>query len=122
MRILYRKKITNLLVQQAIQAAAVQIAKGYIGKPEWQVAAANLRQPYWDWAQNTLLPDQIIKQETVWITTPEGKRSVPNPFLSYRFHPLDKDFGSDYDKYPTTLRYPTTHDSDAKSDVETLKE
>jgi len=90
-------------------------------KEQWQQAAATLRQPYWNRGSKPLLPDQIISQGTLTIETPEGWRTVQNPFLFYRFHPICEDFPPDANKYPTTLRYPTTHDSDAKSNVKSLK-
>jgi len=48
-------------------------------------AAANLRQPYWDWAVNSVPPDEVISFTQLTITGPEGSITVDNPLYRYVF-------------------------------------
>lgn len=109
-------------MQQVLQNYAKDIAKTYkIDQAQWEKAAADLRQPFWDWAKNTLPPPEVISLDKVTITTPDGLRAeVDNPLRRYRFHPIDASFPDPYDNWATTLRHPTTDGSDAQDNVQSL--
>jgi len=110
--------------QQIIQAHAVQIADTYQtpDAADWKKAAADLRQPFWDWASNSVPPDEIISLEQVSIVVPNGDTiSVQNPFLRYRFHPIEPTFPPPFHSWPTTLRHPTSSRPDAQSNVAQLR-
>ncbi|KAF5391307.1 hypothetical protein D9757_001938 [Collybiopsis confluens] len=113
-----------LLIEQAIQRAAIAIAATYtVNKAQYQNAALNLRQPYWDWARNPVPADEVISLDTVTITNPSGQRvSVPNPLRRYTFHPIDDSFPDPYASWPTTLRHPHISGPKAKDDVTELKQ
>jgi tyrosinase len=106
-----------------LQQHAVEIAATYrVNTEDWKKAAADLRQPYWDWAANAIPPDQVISQTQVTITDRNGKRVlVDNPLHHYKFHPIDKSFPEPYSGWPTTLRQPTSGDADATDDIAALQ-
>ena len=106
-----------------MQQRATEIAATYtVDKADWQQAASNLRQPFWDWARNAIPPDEVIALTQVTITGPNGKPvKVDNPLYQYTFHPIDPSFPDPYSGWPTTLRQPTSTDPDATDDVATLK-
>jgi tyrosinase len=106
-----------------LQQRAEEIAAKYtVDAEDWKQAATNLRQPYWDWALNAILPDQVIKLTQVTITNKDGKQvKVQNPLYHYKFHPIDQSFPDPYSGWPTTLRQPTSQDPDATDDVAMLQ-
>ncbi|KAJ3896545.1 tyrosinase [Lentinula edodes] len=112
-----------LLIEQAIQAAAVNIAATYIvDRARYQNAASNLRQPYWDWARNPVPPPEVISLDEVTIVDSSGEKiSVPNPLRRYTFHPIDPSFPEPYQSWPTTLRHPLTDDANTSDNVPELK-
>ncbi|GAW02360.1 tyrosinase [Lentinula edodes] len=112
-----------LLIEQAIQAAAVDIAATYIvDRARYQDAALNLRQPYWDWARNPVPPPEVISLDEVTIVNPSGEKiSVPNPLRRYTFHPIDPSFPEPYQSWSTTLRHPLSDDANASDNVPELK-
>jgi tyrosinase len=96
-----------------LQQHAVKIAKGYQDQARWSLAAENLRAPYWDWATNIVPPPEVISLEYLDIIKPEGKKSVPNPLLRYKFKPVDPSFellsratGIAFKDFQTTIRNP----------------
>jgi len=110
--------------EQVIQQHAVDIASKYTtpDAADWKQAAADLRQPFWDWASNIIPPDEVIALAKVTIITANGaSTSVDNPFLRYRFHPIEPTFPPPFINWPTTLRYPTSSGSNAQSNVNQLK-
>ncbi|KAF8514606.1 hypothetical protein JB92DRAFT_124714 [Gautieria morchelliformis] len=114
------------LLEQIIGTHAASIAEKYTADTAlWKSAAANLRQPYWDWAINPVPPDVIISDEKVKILhAPMGEEvEVENPFLRYRFRSDSErqSFHESFKDWPTTLRYPTGKGKDATSDVVQLK-
>ncbi|KAJ4488015.1 tyrosinase [Lentinula aciculospora] len=111
-----------VLVEQAIQAAAIKIAATYtVDKARYQDAALNLRQPYWDWARNAVPPPEVISLDKVTIVNPGGQKvSVPNPLRRYTFHPIDPSFPEPYQSWPSTLRHPLTEDPNAKDNIPQL--
>ncbi|KAF9005143.1 tyrosinase [Cyathus striatus] len=112
-----------LLYEQILNQAAREIAEEYtVDTNAWKEAAANLRQPYWDWAQNTVPPAEVISLQQVPIITPDGKKTmVDNPLFRYRFHPVDSSFGRPYSQWSTTLRFPTSRTSSATSDINRMR-
>jgi Common central domain of tyrosinase len=126
---LHRHNIDRI-EQQLLQQHAVEIAKGYQDQARWSLAAQNLRAPYWDWATNIVPPPEVISLEYLDIIKPEGKKSVPNPLLRYKFKPVDPSFellsratGIAYKDWQTTIRHPRDQDlsnPDAKTNVQLL--
>ena len=106
-----------------MQQRAEQIAATYtVDTENWKQAASNFRQPFWDWAQNAIPPDQVIAQKQVTITGKDGNKvTVDNPLYHYSFHPIDPSFPDPYSGWQTTLRQPTSQDPDATDDVAMLK-
>ena len=109
--------------QQILQKHATDIAETYtVDKPRWQKAAADLRQPFWDWARNMVPPPEVISMRQVTITGPDGNRTrVDNPLFHYRFHPIDPSFPRPYSNWPSTFRHPTTFGPDAEDNVRELQ-
>ncbi|KAA1472059.1 photo-regulated tyrosinase [Dentipellis sp. KUC8613] len=112
-----------MLYEQVLQSHAKDIAAKYtVDKDRWSKAAANLRQPYWDWASNTIPPPEVISLQQVTITTFNGSKvKVDNPLVRYKFHPIDPSFPQPYSNWPTTLRHATSNDANAKDNVDELK-
>ena len=106
-----------------MQQHALEIAATYtVNTQDWKKAAADLRQPYWDWASNAIPPPQVIEQQQVTITNNTGKQvKVDNPLYHYKFHPIDNSFPDPFSNWPTTLRQPTSGDSDATDDLDELR-
>ncbi|KAF9018170.1 Di-copper centre-containing protein [Hymenopellis radicata] len=108
------------LFEQALQGCAREIAARYQNNRDaWTRAANDLRSPYWDWATNHLPPPEVTELKTVEIFTPESEDalvSVPNPLLSYRYHPKP-----DFEVATETARHPMKPRDDAKS-LKALKE
>ncbi len=97
----------------------MEIAETYtVDKERWKQAAADLRQPFWDWAKNAVPPPEVISLERVKITRPDGSTVlVDNPFLRYRFQSSVSDIPDKLRHWPTTLRRPTTEGKDATDNV-----
>lgn len=52
----------------------------------WQVAANQLRIPYWDWASSPVMP-AVASQSIVQIVNSKGQnQAVTNPLYQYSFH------------------------------------
>ncbi|KAK6580768.1 hypothetical protein PZA11_007004 [Diplocarpon coronariae] len=100
-------------------------------RAKYQEAAASFRIPYWDWAatpeDGDYFPNSVGGSTTVSVITPtsnDQEVSIANPLYSYTFHPLNPvagDFvslqGTPYNRWQSTLRYPTsTRSVSAKSD------
>ncbi|KAJ7476711.1 tyrosinase [Mycena latifolia] len=111
-----------LLFEQALQRAAIAIAATYtVDQDRFNAAALELRQPYWDWASNSVPPPEVISLDQVSIIAPNGETiQVDNPLRRYTFHPIDPSFPEPYSGWDTTLRHPDTTDPDATDDVEDL--
>ncbi|KZM23784.1 Tyrosinase [Ascochyta rabiei] len=78
----------------------------------WNQAAATLRMPYWDWAQDpgaggATVPT-LIRDQTVTVTKPSGTVSIPNPLYSYSWgNTLPTEMGGGpWNNFPSTLRRP----------------
>ncbi|KAJ7775767.1 tyrosinase [Mycena maculata] len=111
-----------MLFEQALQAAAINIAATYaVDQDRFNKAAMELRQPYWDWASNSIPPPEVISLDQVSIIAPNGQTiQVDNPLRRYTFNPIDPSFPDPYSGWPATLRHPDTTDPDATDDVEDL--
>ena len=93
-----------------------------MNKDQYKLAAANLRAPYWDWAANSVPPDEVIALKNVTIVGPDGKRkSVTNPLYAYTFHPIDQSFPAPYNNWQTTFRHPRRGLHGVESNVKALK-
>ncbi|KAF9560844.1 tyrosinase [Agrocybe pediades] len=112
-----------MLYEQILQKHAVDIAATYtVNQDSWKTAAANLRQPYWDWAANAVPPAEVISLTKVTITGPNGTRiSVDNPLYHYRFHPIDPSFYRPFNQWQTTLRQPNSTRPTATDNVSRLR-
>ncbi|KAF9531510.1 tyrosinase [Crepidotus variabilis] len=112
-----------MLYEQIIQAQAVRIAATYtVDQAAWKQAANDLRQPYWDWAANSVPPAEVISSKQVSITGPDGKKhTVDNPLYHYTFHPVDPSFPAPYRNWKTTLRWPNNSTSSATDNVTRLQ-
>ncbi|KAK1836674.1 hypothetical protein QBC39DRAFT_56270 [Podospora conica] len=75
-----------LLFEQTLVSHAVRIAKLYPSNrsPTYQAAAQVLRQPFWDWASQPMLPVAVTLAH-VTVTGPEGPVTIHNPLYNYRF-------------------------------------
>lgn len=109
--------------EQILWTRAQEVAATYtVDQAAWKSAATSLRQPYWDWAANSVPPDAVIADKTVTITGPDGKKkSVANPLYHYTFHPIDPSFPSPYSGWQTTLRQPTSLQPGATDNIARLK-
>ncbi|PIL22741.1 hypothetical protein GSI_15434 [Ganoderma sinense ZZ0214-1] len=111
----------TLAFEQVLQSHAARIAEEYTTETaEWRQAAAEIRQPFWDWAApgQAVLPDEIIRLSKIVIRVkPDGKPTeVDNPFLAYTFKTIIPGCAPPFDKWKTTLRHP----KDNQSDVDAL--
>ncbi|KAI0667737.1 tyrosinase [Trametes maxima] len=108
------------LFEQILQEHAVRIANTYVSDTDiWCKVAADLRQPYWDWAKSVVPPPELTIMERVIIITPSGKhKAVANPLLRYRFCPVDSSFADPFTEWPTTIRHPTCEGSHGQVDID----
>ena len=96
---------------QAVQEVIDEFPSGQRGR--WQQAAATLRMPYWDWAQdggsNTV--PTLIRDQTVTVTKPQGTVTIPNPLYSYSWgNSLPSEMGGGpWNSWPNTLRRPVSN-------------
>ena len=78
-----------------------------VNQTAWKQAATNLRQPYWDWAVNSVPPPEVISKTTVDITGPAGTTiTVDNPLYRYQFNPVPPELTKAGWGYAATVRYP----------------
>jgi tyrosinase len=117
--------ILIFLEQQILQSHAARIAETYtVDCDEWKSAAANLRQPFWDWATKSVPPDVVISDETVRIPLPPHgiESDVINPFIRYRFRDGEtSQFKDPVTDWLYTVRHPSSQGKEATSDVKRLK-
>ncbi|KAG8810691.1 hypothetical protein FRC17_002833, partial [Serendipita sp. 399] len=116
------------LFEQALATHVTAIANEYQGdvKAKYVAAAAKFRLPYWDWAANRDLPDFISIQKEVTVHSPTGLRTFPNPLYSYTFHPMYNNMdgleeATYWEKWPSTLRYPTSRGPSGRSNTSLLE-
>jgi tyrosinase len=83
-------------------------------RDRWNRAAATLRMPYWDWAQETnggpTVPTQMRDQQ-VTVTKPQGQVRINNPLYSYSWgNSLPAEIGGGpWNSFPQTLRRPVAN-------------
>ncbi|KAH7401337.1 tyrosinase [Pyrenochaeta sp. MPI-SDFR-AT-0127] len=81
----------------------------------WRNAAATLRMPYWDWAQdpgaNQPTVPTVIRDQQVTVTKPQGTVTINNPLYSYSFgSSLPSEMGGGpWNNFPQTLRRPVAN-------------
>ncbi|KAF8655955.1 hypothetical protein AX16_002861 [Volvariella volvacea WC 439] len=115
------------LFEQLLYEHAAAIAERYTTDvDEWKNATASLRQPYWDWAKQSVPPDRVIRDKTVTIPVPPNGdlQSVDNPFFQYTFKRGERENGEfigTFSRWSKTLRHPTTTRENAESNVESLR-
>ncbi|KAK6503303.1 hypothetical protein TWF481_008330 [Arthrobotrys musiformis] len=80
-------------------------------RTRYQQAANRFRLPYWDWASNAQLPALLGSQATVTVQKPQGFVTIPNPMVSYAFHPFSSSFFpfTPFNRWTRTLRQPDTN-------------
>ncbi|KAK5171504.1 uncharacterized protein LTR77_004649 [Saxophila tyrrhenica] len=83
-------------------------------------AAQTMRWPYWDWAAappngGNNLPD-AVSSATLTINGPTGQQTISNPLYSHTFSDSSKLVYSPFNKWKSTLRYPTSDAVDGTSD------
>ncbi|TFK38852.1 tyrosinase [Crucibulum laeve] len=112
-----------MLYEQILNQRAQAIAATYtVNQDSWKKAAADLRQPYWDWARNAVPPPEVISLQQVTITTPDGKRTaVTNPLVRYTFHPIDRSFPAPYSRWQVTHRQPNSTSSTTTDNITRLR-
>ena len=106
-----------------MQGHARRIAQTYrANKGDWKQAAKDIRQPYWDFAANSVPPDEVITLTRVKITVPDGRRiDVTNPLHHYTFQSRSPFGVSTSDEWVTTRRYPTFSTFGVFDDTDRLK-
>jgi len=113
------------LFEQSLHAATLKIAHEYTtDRFGWVKAAQNFRVPFWDWARPIAAGEPAVPVEmrttTITIITPQGEKTVKNPVHSFTF--LSKfpytTFDAPYNGWQTTLRYPTSDQPDAQSQMD----
>ncbi|CAG8953591.1 hypothetical protein HYFRA_00010050 [Hymenoscyphus fraxineus] len=114
----------NILYEQTLQYLMLVIANMYpegFVRDRYVEAAQSFRIPYWDWAVvpepgQSVFPSSV-QQSSVRLDGPKGRQIIDNPLFTYIFQPLDTAQLPDepFNKFPTTMRYPTTSDANAVS-------
>jgi len=86
----------------------MEIAQTYtIDRTQWIKAAEELRQPYWDWADEIVPPPEVVSMSEVMIVTSDGiKRSVKNPLHHYDFHLTPEEFVAPRNEWKRSYRHP----------------
>ncbi|KAK3337241.1 hypothetical protein B0T19DRAFT_481606 [Cercophora scortea] len=91
-------------------------------RQRYMEAAATFRIPYWDWALNpptgqSVLPLSVGGSPYVDVNGPSGVQRIANPLFSFTFKPLNATafLQAPWDYWTTTLRSPTTNNTDALS-------
>lgn len=124
-------------LQQEIYRHAQDIVRAYTKVPdrsEWARAALDLRFPFWDWARRIELGQPVVpsvltsKTTKIWVPTRDGnhtaEHTVNNPLFCGQLkeeYPRNT-FRSPYNKWVTSIRYPTTDDEKAESNVAAFQE
>lgn len=93
-------------------------------KERWQLAARNLRAPYWDWVEKIVPPDEVISKDNVDILIPPNgtSSSVKNPLLQYTFRDnVQECFVEPWNQYDHTFRDFGVVDPEKPANVENLR-
>ncbi|KAF2129816.1 Di-copper centre-containing protein, partial [Dothidotthia symphoricarpi CBS 119687] len=105
------------LFEQAWYASVLEVVATFPSstRSRWSTAAATLRMPYWDWAQEPASGQPVvptsIRDATVSVTKPSGKVTINNPLYSYSWgSSLPTEMGGGpWDSWPATLRRPVAN-------------
>ena len=117
------------LYEQCLTQYFPTILKQYQGTQVGETlanAAISWRLPYWDWAINPSLPNEVASP-TVQILSPTGEmvQIDNNPLYQYTFQsdpePAFLPYGS-FGVWPTTLRQPSSTQADAVSQPDVVDE
>ncbi|KAF8645995.1 hypothetical protein AX16_007421 [Volvariella volvacea WC 439] len=113
------------LLDQLLHDHASKIALQYANDTdEWKKAAGSLRQPYWDWKNNSVPPNKVIQDKKVTIPVPPlgEMQPIDNPFFQYNFKTGEREgFQGSFAGWPKSLRHPTSQGENAESDVNSLR-
>ncbi|KAI9336144.1 hypothetical protein BDR26DRAFT_1009010 [Obelidium mucronatum] len=114
------------LLEMLIVEAAKEIAKKYtVDTQTWLAAAAAIRFPYWDFADDATIksgiPSALVDETIMILAAPDAKpTSVRNPMASFIMPSYIRDqFPANMGPlktYKQTVRFPTSTAPDAKSD------
>ena len=88
-------------------------------RKQMKTAASTMRWPYWDWAAQppnggNNLPN-MVSASTIIVNGPNGRQTIKNPLFKYSFTDSSKLRYTPFNKWPNTLRYPTSDDVSATS-------
>jgi tyrosinase len=81
----------------------------------WKEAAAGLRMPFWDWAMDPGQGQPVVptsmRDQTVSVTKPSGRVTIPNPLYSYTWgDSMPAEIGGGpWNSWPITLRRPVSN-------------
>jgi len=107
--------------EQQLLARVKAVAKSYTGSQQNVMiqAASTMRLPYWDWAAqppsgSSVLPNSLT-DSAVTVNGPSGTVSIPNPLAQFNYQDASGMYYSPFTDYKTTVRYPTTGNSQATS-------
>src|SRR5438552_3511458 len=113
------------LYEQTLASHFPSIIAQYHGSVRHHLHHASLtwRLPFWEWAvTDPALPVEFTTPTiTIYGTHGHLIGHSPNPFLAYKFNPIDPSFFGSFAIWPTTLRCPSTGDATAKSQPDVVK-
>ena len=109
--------IYSQFVQQAWYQSVQEVINTFPSNQQqrWKNAAATLRMPFWDWAQdpgtNQPTVPTLIRDQQVTVTKPSGTVTIPNPLYSYSWgSSLPAEIGGGpWNNWPSTLRRPVAN-------------
>ncbi|KAJ3032121.1 UNVERIFIED_CONTAM: hypothetical protein HDU68_004431 [Siphonaria sp. JEL0065] len=117
------------LIEVLIIEAAKDIAKKYtVDTQSWLTAAANIRFPYWDWANDASItqgiPSILVDENVAILATPDAHQAtIKNPLASFAIPSvLRESFPGNFKTWNRTLRFPKSADPNATSDVLALQQ
>lgn len=103
--------------EQALQDSIFEVIDTFpqSQRANLQAKARTIRMPYWDWAMDPgngqpTVPTSI-RDQTVTVTKPNGRVTIPNPLYSYSWgSSLPSEMGGGpWNNFPTTLRRPVSN-------------
>ncbi|KAK3335847.1 tyrosinase precursor [Cercophora scortea] len=97
----------------SVQQVARQFPEGSV-RDKYVAAAQDFRAPYFDWASQPPAGSPAfptaLSSATIQVVDVDGKtKAINNPLYQFTFHPLNPsrgDFTAQWNRYPTTVRYP----------------
>ncbi|KAF2765725.1 tyrosinase precursor, Monophenol monooxygenase [Teratosphaeria nubilosa] len=94
------------------------------GRQWYEWAAFRMRWPFWDWAPKA--PDngptvpKVLTDPKITVKTPTGDVTIDNPFYSYAIQDPKDLVYSPFTIWKNTMRYPSSGDANAASDMQRL--